>query len=254
MRLVIPDWLTQSIWFVAGILATGAVWFFLSRKENVPALWSAFAAIVLVLFNIALMIHGDLVTRGKAEFRASLQVKLFFGYPSHLVYAHSTKDGRCITHVGLAAHVEVVNMGNRIARVRAYRLKCLVNGRWRTFPVLTVLNPATLFWVADGDLKKSIRLRVSTFDEESANTQLEPGQSIRGWMFFEWPKDLRSAIPPAFNRHRLVLEDVTGSQITLDLQNPKPQSPLDGGLDGGSWERLPGAYDLSTSKVCSLAE
>jgi hypothetical protein len=39
-----PDWLIQSIWFMAGVLATGAIWYFLSRNERHRALWTGFCA------------------------------------------------------------------------------------------------------------------------------------------------------------------------------------------------------------------
>jgi hypothetical protein len=62
-KFLTPDWLHQLLWFVAGILATGAVWYFLSQKDFHRALWAGFGAIVVCLFCVALLIRNDLIRR-----------------------------------------------------------------------------------------------------------------------------------------------------------------------------------------------
>lgn len=50
-----PDWLLQLVWFVAGIFATGALWYFISVKDTMLAVASAVAA--LVFAAIAIYLH-----------------------------------------------------------------------------------------------------------------------------------------------------------------------------------------------------
>lgn len=50
-----PEWLIQITWFVAGVFATGAFWYFLSVKNNEAALFSGIAAIVLA--GLAAYLH-----------------------------------------------------------------------------------------------------------------------------------------------------------------------------------------------------
>lgn len=54
---LVPTLLQTVCWFVSGIFATGAFWYFLSQKNAFATLWSAFAAIVFALLAIAIAIH-----------------------------------------------------------------------------------------------------------------------------------------------------------------------------------------------------
>ena len=71
MHRLIPAWLIQLTWFVAGVFATGAVWFFLSRNEVFASSLSAFGAVAITLIAIALHWLGDKDRRYRS-LRASL--------------------------------------------------------------------------------------------------------------------------------------------------------------------------------------
>ena len=55
MKRLVPDWQVQLVWFLASVFATGALWYFLSRDEFLPALVSAGAAVALA--TIAVRLH-----------------------------------------------------------------------------------------------------------------------------------------------------------------------------------------------------
>jgi hypothetical protein len=55
MKRPVPSWLQQLVWFAAGIFATGAVWYFLSRGDYWAAVLSFVAAGILVL--VAVQLH-----------------------------------------------------------------------------------------------------------------------------------------------------------------------------------------------------
>ena len=59
----VPEWVIQSIWFIAGVCATGALWFFLSIKEYWWALTAGIGAIVFFLLAIILHRSNDKVGR-----------------------------------------------------------------------------------------------------------------------------------------------------------------------------------------------
>jgi hypothetical protein len=67
---MIPDFVPYVTWFVAGIFATGAFWYFLSQRNYHMSLWAAFLAVVLALLAVAFHIHNDLVRRDKEGVRA----------------------------------------------------------------------------------------------------------------------------------------------------------------------------------------
>jgi ABC-type multidrug transport system fused ATPase/permease subunit len=50
----IPDWALQAIWFMAGIFATGALWYFISIKNTTMAVISLVCAIFFALLAIYL--------------------------------------------------------------------------------------------------------------------------------------------------------------------------------------------------------
>lgn len=51
----VPDWSIQTAWWVSGIFATGAVWYFLSTNESALAVVAAVAAVLFAL--IAVLLH-----------------------------------------------------------------------------------------------------------------------------------------------------------------------------------------------------
>lgn len=56
MKRLVPEWKVQLVWFLAGVFATGAVWYFLSRDELLPAGVSAASAVVLI--GVAVLLQG----------------------------------------------------------------------------------------------------------------------------------------------------------------------------------------------------
>ena len=46
MKQFVPDWFIQVLWFIAGVFATGAFWYFLSVKNEDSTIVSGVAAIV----------------------------------------------------------------------------------------------------------------------------------------------------------------------------------------------------------------
>jgi hypothetical protein len=63
MQRMIPDWLLQLTWFLAGVCATGGFWYFLSQKNHIATLWMGFGALVLALLAVAFHIHNGLFWR-----------------------------------------------------------------------------------------------------------------------------------------------------------------------------------------------
>lgn len=55
-RTLVSDRVIQLVWFIAGVYGTGALWFYLSRDEYVPAIASTGAAFALAA--VAVYLHG----------------------------------------------------------------------------------------------------------------------------------------------------------------------------------------------------
>jgi hypothetical protein len=65
----VPDWAIQVCWWISGIFATGAVWYFLSLKDVPWAIASAIAAAFFALVAIGLHRRKDAATRLDSEMK-----------------------------------------------------------------------------------------------------------------------------------------------------------------------------------------
>ncbi|UXA51598.1 hypothetical protein M0D45_12695 [Xanthomonas prunicola] len=63
------DWHLQLVWFIAGIFATGAVWYFISTGKSLPAVLSGLAAFGFALFAIYLHRARDQASESKSRER-----------------------------------------------------------------------------------------------------------------------------------------------------------------------------------------
>lgn len=67
MKKQVPDWLVQLTWFVAGIFATGALWYFISVKSMVSALAAALSAIVFCALAVWLHRKREIIAASLIE-------------------------------------------------------------------------------------------------------------------------------------------------------------------------------------------
>jgi predicted ATP-dependent protease len=66
-KRVVAEWQIQLIWFLAGVFATGAVWYFLSRDQFLSAGLSAVSAVALAAVAVRLQRINDRSSRFKAH-------------------------------------------------------------------------------------------------------------------------------------------------------------------------------------------
>ena len=73
--------------------------------------------------------------------------------------------------------------------------------------------------------------------------QLQPGESITGWMFFEIPYELRGQLPEIIEME-LTLTNSQGETQTFRRKSPtlNPESSV---ISCGVWHLLEGFYDLT---------
>ena len=65
MKKLVSEWLIQLIWFLAGIFATGAFWYFLSKNELISTLLSGIAAFAFAAIAAYLSRFNDRSSRFK---------------------------------------------------------------------------------------------------------------------------------------------------------------------------------------------
>jgi hypothetical protein len=121
----VPPWLSQLVWFLAGVFATGAIWFFLSRDEYLPA-WLSVAATV-VLLVVAVQLHR--VNDRDARFRGRREALSVFAEQASSLAAKASEEP-----LPIEAHNEWVS------RVEAYlgkELDASYAARFRNFSGMT---------------------------------------------------------------------------------------------------------------------
>ena len=67
MKHVVPDWLVQLVWFLAGVYGTGALWYFLSRDDYLSATFSLGGAAILTFVATQLHRINDRTSRLKVH-------------------------------------------------------------------------------------------------------------------------------------------------------------------------------------------
>jgi hypothetical protein len=105
MRRTVPAWLLQLVWFLAGVFATGAVWFFLSKDEYVSAWLSVGATVALVL--VAVQLHR--LNDRDARFRGIREALAAFATEASALAAKASEEP-----LPVEAH------NDWVARVEAY--------------------------------------------------------------------------------------------------------------------------------------
>jgi hypothetical protein len=107
---------------------------------------------------------------------------LLIQYPGTLFYLYNSGLGEKIASIGYAAVIEIINNGHQIDRLTAYQLELKINGEWILIPNLPILDPLSLFWANNSDLRKCIRMdfRKNGFDFISKDKEIKPGESVKG--------------------------------------------------------------------------
>ena len=59
MKRPVPEWLQQLVWFFAGIYATGAIWYYLSKDDFIVAGLSVAGAVAMTVVAIQLQRLND---------------------------------------------------------------------------------------------------------------------------------------------------------------------------------------------------
>jgi hypothetical protein len=220
-----------------------------SNQAAAQPVASASSSAQVVASGRDLHVHGDVVFSqpqgsSTAPFFVRNHAALLFGFPGRLLYRYTSAVGDRLAPVGIAAVIEATNKRASAAKVYSYTVDALVDDRWVRLPNLQALNLNEFFWVNDGDLSNSNRVDFSanSFDAAARMTTLAAGESVKGWIFLEWPRELR-VTTPIKPRLRISIENNHGEKHTTVLDN---SPPVDDGpvIAGGEWHLIPQRIDL----------
>jgi hypothetical protein len=215
--------------------------------------------ILLVILVVLIIVASFLGEIGKQltgyfsndRFYVTLSSQLTFGYPSPLVFVD--EYAREVSPIGLAIDVEIVNKRSTTTKIQAHVLDVYIDGSWIRLHTFSVANPLSLYMVTKPNLSKAKRLdfRQNALDVLAQNTFLEPGQSLRGWLFYQWPEALRTPAP-TFDRMKLTIWNSHGENQSIILERLKAEGLAASGRGGKI--RIMEEHNLTGFKLVPLME
>lgn len=251
---MVPEWIIQLLWFIASSFAVGAFFYYLGKKDKRKALYCVGVAIIIVLINIFFMAKNDRVKNINQGNGPPLSIRyhtsLLLKFPGPLVFVYKSGFGDLIAPIGYAVNIEVINNKNIATKIYSYYLDAGIGSEWVRLPNLNLMNPLDVFWVNHSDLRNCSRLdfRQNGFDIRARNNSISPGESIKGWMFFEWPLELRNDTPN-INKIRITIENIQGEKVTTILETSNIQDPGISSLSGGELVVLPKSENADLSRL-----
>jgi hypothetical protein len=219
------------------LLFGSVLWWAVANRRDLKGSCIGWAWLIGPLCFLAVVIAIRISDKYRPGFTDGFQARyhgsLSFAYPGTLIYVYNSKFGPLIAPLGYLIAIEVINTGSRPTKIASYTFDVFVNGDWARLPNLPFLDPQAFFWVNNGDLKSCRRLdfKSNAFDLLARGRLLEPGDSVTGVMFFEWPREFRPE-QPNVNRIRLDVEDSLGNhslpELVLDEKRGLGENPLSG--------------------------
>ncbi|HTF32198.1 MAG TPA: hypothetical protein VK714_00690 [Myxococcota bacterium] len=182
---------------------------------------------------------------GHDPFQVATHSGIISVYPGKLVYTYNSLLGRTLAPVGVALDVDVRNLLDKPTKIFHYAVDADIDGKWRRLSVLPALGPRSVYWVLSDDLSNCVNLDFTTnsFDILIHDKSVASGESVRGWIFLEWPPDLRrSDKPPTIGKIRIELGDAWGLKQRTELPMIDWRNALqEEGEVGGEFHIPPGA-------------
>jgi hypothetical protein len=214
---------------------------------------------------------------------AALKVTVFnvmsLKFPGPLLFFYNSQLGKTMSPISIALYVEVVNSKGSITRIQDIKTKALMKydegGRasllavpsggvnyiytpsgitvekWRQLYSVGFLHDQ-IYFIANNDWKKAKRIdfRKNSLETLAREKQLQPGESVIGWIFYELEEDLRGQIPEI----KKIEFEITNSSgdvetIKVDLPKTSEESSI---ISSGGWDLQAGFDDL-TKETYSLS-
>lgn len=241
---------------------------FVSQHNWRGALWAACALICLSIIMLCLLAqrHFPIFNPQMGEASKYSNTQRFFfirhrgalflpDYPQPFFYVWGSTLVRRLAPIALAQNIEVVNNRNTITKIVGYTADAEVGpGKWVRLVSLSMQPPHEIYWPNDRTtLRRCIRFsfRPAMFDTAAADRLMQPGESIVGWMLFEWPPELRTRrdLNEKIQRIRIRIENSQGETEEAVLK--MREEPETGRADVGSQDFgvAPGATEIDLSDI-----
>lgn len=164
-----------------------------------------------------------------------------------ILYRYPSKFGDLLSPVGVATVLEIANRRSTVVKLSSYAVDGERGGHWYQLPTfLQPLNPTQFYWIdMEGNLANAAALDFATnsFDVLASKTTLAPGESLKGWVFLQWPSELRDT-NTVLERLRITLDTTSGERQVAVIDAPRAR-PLGNADFAGDAIATHGRVDLS---------
>jgi hypothetical protein len=117
----------------------------------------------------------------------------FGDYPQPFLYEYGVPTA-LLAPIGLAVNVEIINNRPTKTKVKSYVADIQTpDGKWHRILSLPMSPPRTIYYLNRRDITRGMKCEFdpANFDAIAVSTTLDLGQPLEGWMFFEYPAELR---------------------------------------------------------------
>jgi len=237
----------------------------------------------IILTLISWWIYPNLPTKQSIDvFKCNFIVTVKFNYPGPLFIVYPSALGNTMSFPNLALYVEVVNNGPTVTRIFDYECRMLLRyddggtteeiktpgglkykytpagkpvEKWQKLRSMGFISD-NVYYVMNDNLKKCRRLNFNenSFDKLASNTQLLPGQSIKGWIFLEFESSELTFQLPEIKEIELTIHNSVGSSETCrSIQDEtKPPDNAKSVISAGDWKFEAGEYDFTKDKYTAV--
>lgn len=241
------------------------------------SLWLRLAALFFLAF--CLCVYGYIVLpKEKDVFKCNFITTMRFEYPGYFFMVYPSKLGNTISFPNIAIYVEAVNNKPTFTRIFSYQCRAFLkydeggsrvvtlkpsggwdkyvykpSGRsvekWQKLHSMGFLG-SNIYYMWQG-LEKCRRLDFTQngFDNLARDKQLEPGGSIKGWIFLEFETDeLRLQLPEIKEIELTIWNSIGESQVCRSGDGIKISDDANSVISSGGLTFEPGVYDLTKEK------
>ncbi len=243
--------------------------------------------VVFVVTSISIYLPAqEKVDDQQDIFRTNFITLMRFKWPGSLLYMYPSALGKTISPVSIALFIEVTNNKPIISRIYSYQCRALLKydkggiarieqssgggmnyryepsgnivEEWRTLYSMGFLHDQIYFVTSDGFSRcRRLDFTKNSFDNLARNSQLRPGESLMGWIFFEIDQDLRGQLPEIVELE-LTLRNSAGEEQVFRNRDLEPEGAerANSYISGGTWNILAGDYDLTKENyhMCAMVD
>ena len=205
------------IYIFMALVAIGGLWLgYLGvaghfRNQRFTALWVLYGTLVCLLTAVFMYLHQHIEM--PIRFAASSDVTFIRNNRdingAGFWMLHQVKRMEIASPISIAIYLRYTNLMPVASMIDGYSVE--VNNGNKEWVKLNRIpgTDGTVYWVYDVKQALRVNMEDGAFDRLLQNRNIQPNETVRGWVFLELPKDV-----PDDKAWRFTMRDATGNEST----------------------------------------